>query len=465
MANDRLNKRMLYDFDVFPKVFAAGVESEVHIRPMGGRPVFIPGKSYRLDICGLNFGEPQYYPGLADFRTRIITADDEGGFVFRHTFDREQEYYLRFKEDDKFLYQFPVYCVEGELTRRYPFIGDTHLHTICSDGMETPEVVCSNYRAYGYDFLAITDHRCYAPSLEAIAFCRSIDTELCVCPGEEVQLPKANGRKNDVHIINFGGEYSVNALFPGEHRKKYGEDPKLRSLYGDCPETLSQEQYDALMNDLCEKIEVPEDVDRFTAANCKLVFDEIRKANGLGIFVHPNWVNNVFHVPEALSDYLVRNRLFDAFEVLGGDDYYEMNGFQTQRYYDDRAKGYDYPIVGATDSHSSLPVNENAFLCATMVFSEKNERESLISSIKDDYSAAVDTLSKEFRMVGKPRLVRYATFLYKYYFPLHDELCREEGRLMRICAAGTPDEKEEAAALLSHICGRVSRQRAKYFAF
>ena len=219
------------------------------------------------------------------------------------------------------------------------------------------------------------------------------------------------------------------------------------------------------MTDLCEKIDVPEGVDRFCAANCKMVFDEIRKANGLGILVHTNWIDNMYHVPEAMTDYLVQNQIFDAYEVLGGEDYYEQNGFQTQRYYEDRANGYDYPVVGATDSHSSLPINRMGFICATMVFAEKNECQSLISAIKNKYSVAIDTLSKEFRMVGKPRLVRYATFLYKYYFPLHNELCREEGRLMKVCAVGTPEEKAEAAALLSQIAGRVSKQREKYFAF
>ena len=466
MGGYSLNERQLFDFDVFPKVFAAGIESEIHIRPLGGRLVFIPEKSYKLEIYGMNCGERRYYPDSADYQSLFLTADEDGGFVFRHAFGKEQMYLLRFSDtEEKFLYEFPVYCVEGELTRRYPFIGDTHLHTTFSDGREKPEVVCSNYRAYGYDFLAITDHHRYYPSLKAIDFCKKYPTELCVCPGEEVQLPEVNGRKNDVHIINFGGEYSVNALFPGKHRDEVGEDPKFRSLNGNCPGTYTQEEYSELMKDLCGKTEVPEGVDKFTAASCKMLFDEIRKANGLGIFVHPNWINNLFHVPEALSDYLAQNKIFDAFEVLGGDDYYEQNGFQTQRYYEDRAKGCDYPIVGATDSHSSLPINRMGFICSTMVFAEKNERSSLISAIKGYYSVAIDTLSKEFRMVGKSRLVRYATFLYKYYFPLHDELCREEGRLMRICAVGTPEEKEEAAALLSRMYGRVSRCMAKYFAF
>ena len=78
---------------------------------------------------------------------------------------------------------------------------------------------------------------------------------------------------------------------------------------------------------------------------------------------------------------------------------------------------------------------------------------------------AVDTISEEFRLVGEPRLVRYGCFLLKNYFPLHDELCAEEGRLMRQYVIGTSEEREEAAAMLKVIHGRMKRLREKMFAF
>ena len=54
---------------------------------------------------------------------------------------------------------------------------------------------------------------------------------------------------------------------------------------------------------------------------------------------------------------------------------------------------------------------------------------------------AVDTVSPECRIVGEPRLARFATFLLQYFFPRHHALCWEEGRLMRICAVGVEAEK------------------------
>ena len=64
-------------------------------------------------------------------------------------------------------------------------------------------------------------------------------------------------------------------------------------------------------------------------------------------------------------------------------------------------------------------------------------------------------------MVGEFRLVRYASFLYENFFPLHDELCYEEGLLMKKYVTG----EEDAEAQLKAIQGRMKRQREKYFAF
>lgn len=166
-------------------------------------------------------------------------------------------------------------------------------------------------------------------------------------------------------------------------------------------------------------------------------------------------------MPESFCEYMTQTHPFDAFEVLGGERYYQHNGLQTIRYYEDKAKGIRYPVVGSTDSHDSVAeLNEGALISSTFVFAKENERESLISAIKDFYSVAVDTISKEYRLVGDLRLVKYTRFLLDEFTPLHDELCREDGRLMKTYAAGDPD----GARGLEFTCGRMKKLYRKYFA-
>lgn len=461
-----IKQDILNNFDIFPKVVVNGKKTTIRVLPLGGRQRFVPGGEYTLEISALDGGNPKDFPATGDFQTRKIVCDENGGFTFEHTFTGEQEFYIRFRgDDDREIEEFSVYCVEKDLEGRYPFMGDLHMHTNLSDGHEDPETVAANYRRYGYDFTVISDHGRYYPSLRAIECYKDVKTEFNIVPGEEVHLPPVYGKTNDVHIVNFGGEYSVNAVTEGVQVNEKGEDKKFRSLYGECPDVLSYEDYQAKMQALADAADVPETVDAVPWAVCCWIFDEIRKANGLGIFAHPNWKRDAFHIPEKFTDYMMEKHPFDAFEVLGGERYFEHNGFQTARYYDERAKGHIFPIVGSTDSHSSYESNAGAFICETIVFSPENERKALISSIRDFYSVAVDTISKEFRLVGETRFIRYGCFLLKNYFPLHDELCYEEGRLMKQYVKGTPEEKEDAARTLAAIYGRMKKQREKYFDF
>ena len=99
------------------------------------------------------------------------------------------------------------------------------------------------------------------------------------------------------------------------------------------------------------------------------------------------------------------------------------------------------------------------------MFSPENERKALIDSIRNFRSVAVDTISKEFRLVGEMRYVRYGCFLLKNYFPIHDDACFEEGRLMKQAIYGTEDEKQDAVNTLTVMNGRMRKMLKKYFAF
>jgi hypothetical protein len=73
----------------------------------------------------------------------------------------------------------------------------------------------------------------------------------------------------------------------------------------------------------------------------------------------------------------------------------------------------------------------------------------------------VDRISPEYRLAGDFRFVQFGRFLKDHYFPLHDELCFEEGRLMKAYACGEAGAKEALEALQ----GRCGRLLEKYFAY
>ena len=210
-----------------------------------------------------------------------------------------------------------VYSLADDLFVRRPYKGDLHIHSSRSDGRETPAYVAGDHRRIGLDFMAVTDHYQYAPSLEAQQAFEGIPVDLQITPGEEIHPPE-----NPVHIINYGGRYSINALF---------KEPRYRAEVSTIESSLGQ---------------LPAGVDRYQAASCIWCYDQIRQAGGLGIFCHPYWISNVRYTPSgAITSYLFDRQPFDAFELLGG--YYrsevDSNTLQVARYHEERVKGKQHP--------------------------------------------------------------------------------------------------------------------------
>jgi len=347
-----------------------------------------------------------------------------------------------------------VYTLAHDMKGRIPLRGDLHLHTRRSDGRESPAVVAANYRGHGYDFTVISDHRRYYPSLEAIKAFGDL-TDLNIVPGEEVHLPL-----NDVHYVNFGGTYSINALVkPSMNDEKNGDDIKYRSLNGVAPDPMSEEEFCAMIAERAKNVPREHESERLSFAVMEWIYEHIQANGGLGIFPHPYWLCQMMQLPEDYTEFIYEKAPFDAFEVLGGENYYPHNGFQTGLYYEMKAKGIDHPVVGSTDSHGSTEHNRNALICSTIVFAKANTREALIDAIKNKYSIAVDTISEEYRLVGDFRLMKYASFLMENYFPIHDLACSSEGYYMKQYAVGD----KRAEVVLKAMKGQIPEMIEKYF--
>jgi hypothetical protein len=63
--------------------------------------------------------------------------------------------------------------------------GNTHTHTLNSDGDSTPDDVVRWYREHGYDFLVLTDHN-YLTSVDGLNALHGADDQFLVVKGEEV---------------------------------------------------------------------------------------------------------------------------------------------------------------------------------------------------------------------------------------------------------------------------------------
>ncbi len=395
-------------FDLAPRVVPADRSSVVEIRP-------------RFDHCRLDDAveyEVRYLPAeefaqRGDWPEHEVRLLRPAGGVLRveQYFEGEQEHVLLVTRvtgaKRERLGDFRVYSVGPDLLARRPYKGDTHLHSYRSDGRESPAYVAGACRRIGLDFMAVTDHHRYAPSLEAQRAYEGAPIDLRIFPGEEVHPPDSL-----VHLVNFGGRFSVNDLFADEGAYRRGVA-----------------QVDERLGDL------PPGVDRYQYASAAWCFERIREAGGLGVFCHPYWFTDWRYSPGGpVTACLLERQPFDAFEVVGGFTYgeFDSNTLQAARYYEERAAGRRLPIVGASDSHGCENPERGLFgWYYTIVFSPGPDLADLVRSVKDLYSVAVEDVPGDRpRPVGPFRLVKYALFLLREVLPEHDELCAEEGRLM-----------------------------------
>lgn len=450
-------KSELYDYDIYPKVVISNETNTVSIQPLGDHRKFKKDNEYTIKIYKVDESNPSVYPERSGRYTLTAMPDNDGILRFEIALEGEGEYFINLHEDPdarRFL-TLSMYSLEADMKGRIPLRGDLHMHTCRSDGREGPTTVCANYRAFGYDFFTISDHERYYPSLEAIEFYKDT-TDFTIVPGEEVHLPL-----NDVHYVNFGGSYSINALINGRpNDEKAGKDLKYRSLDGTAPDPIDKEAFIEMIKERAKSVPREHESERLSYAVIEWIYEHMQANGGLGIFPHPYWLCQMDQLPEDYTRFIYENAPFDAFEVLGGENYYHHNGFQTALYYEMRAKGIDRAVVGSTDSHGSTEHNRNGFICSTIVFAKDNERCALIDAIKNKYSVAVDTISTEYRLVGDFRFVKYGSFLLENYFPIHDLACKAEGYYMNRLVANDPIAKDVLGAMK----GQIPQMQKKYFA-
>ena len=377
-----------------------------------------PTEFHRTEDGGLTVAVTT--PVEGEYTLRLDVADDAGGPVEKAVFF--------------------VYALADDLYELTPYKGDFHMHSTASDGVHSPEYVAATCRRTGFDFMALTDHRLYDPSLVARQAMAEFGCDMLVTPGEEVHLPD-----NGVHIINFGGKASINRLAADD-------EPAYFAAVGEYMKSVPG-KYD--------------EVTRFQVAASEWAFDRIRECGGVAMFCHPYWrPRSHTYIGEDAIGLLLERRRFDVLEAIGGFEPFEFEGnmLSVARWREETAKGRTIPVAGVSDSHDCDTSLTGWYY--TIVFAKELSFDAIAAAIRSDRGVAVHSPPGNFPLVVGPfRLVRFAYFLLREVYPAHDELCRVEGEIMRRSLAGEElDARGELArrrgeveAYLARCMGRAER--------
>jgi len=399
-------------FKIYPKVLRANTKATITLKPRLTH-WNIPEGEYKFSRYSVNYNSNKE-------NSNIKVRCEGNNFYIEGFFEGEQEHVIYIDMGNK-SYSFSVYSVNDDLLSRVPYKGDMHIHTYYSDGIESPAYVASSCRKIGLDFVAITDHGKYFPSIEAIDTFKDLDLDFKIFPGEEVHPPN-----NPLHIVNFGGKFSINELFEKE-----------------------KETYNREVSEIEErlKLEVPDIPERYQLASSIWCFNKIREAEGLGVLCHPFWrIKEGYYISERLLNLLYDKKPFDAVEMVGGYHMYELtsNNLQIVSYYE-KSKGRNIPVVGVTDAHGCDTGSLFGWYY-TVVFSPSLNLKDIIESINAGYCVAVEAIpGRESRVYGSLRLTLFTLFLIKEVFPIHDKICQEEGNFM-----------------MKYLMGEISEDRKHY---
>ncbi|MBQ7983227.1 MAG: hypothetical protein IJ302_06645, partial [Clostridia bacterium] len=264
---------------------------------------------------------------------------------------------------------------------------------------------------------------------------------IALYPGEEVHVPNAY-----IHAVNVGADFGGIGL---------------NSWYNE-----HKEEAQAEVNTIAENLpgDLPAGVEPMDLAWRMWIAQKLHAQGGIAIVAHPFWIWEAHNTRNAMLRYLTQHHIFDAMEVLGGQEPGSMEANLQIAYWNDmRADGLFMPVVGCDDAHRrhySWSYDSSFNKVYTLIFANDPSFDGFAEAVRSGYSAAVDLYDEATpHVVATYRLTQYAIFLLEQYYPIHDELCFTEGQLLWDAYLGD----DSAADMLGAAVRRVEAFDRKFF--
>lgn len=384
--------------ELYPKVVASHSRQTLYFR-LDGITEIPKARLLPMEIYAVSH-YPDYWSHHADrYPWVALTPCGDGLFCADFDFAEEQRYCVKCKAGEEISWSYYLYAVDPDLAALRPYKGDTHLHTCRSDGKGEPFEVACNYRAAGYDFIAVTDHGRYYPSDELQAEMGILTDRFYVMHGEEVH-PKGGSY---FHVVSLNANRHVSAVFE--------ENPDY--VKAQIERIVAQEDFSALP-------------DPYAAAYRIFIAEEIRRAGGFAVLAHPFWeTDQEYNYQPVECRYHIKNGHFDALELFGGNDGTgNGNNLLELVYHDLRAEGCRIPIVGSSDAHTTVNCGDYDHFSKQFSLIFATGYDNLLTAVSEGRSVAVRRESdKHFRCVGDYRYAKYARFIMAEYYPSYTALC------------------------------------------
>lgn len=411
-----MNKQT-FNYIITPSVVPADAETSVTIHALGENTRFLDGVTYTVEIRPVETFCNDY-ANLSVTRYSII-PNEAGNLVITHHFVGEQRHAIKLIRPQEDLDATPyrdithrskfhdnqeaalyVYSLEEDLYGTRCFKGELHCHTYESDGIQDVHHTVGNYRAAGYDFLAITDHYTSMSAEKAQRLYADSPMDMTLLLGEECHIPT-----EQIHAVHIGGTHSVNALYRNNPEQTQHEVSAIEEELKHLPAHINK-------NDYAWRVWIAR---------------KTHECGGLSILTHPHWIwYDTYFMASAITQQLLTDGIYDALDITD-----QEADTTVALWAEMQTQGNRISVVGCSDSHRTdascptRPVSGGY----TLAFACNRNEESLLSAIKAGNCVAVNAAGDPERIYGPYRLVKYARFLLDNYYPMYMRLCHGQGPL------------------------------------
>jgi len=286
---------------------------------------------------------------------------------------------------------FELYSLHPDLFRERPWRGDSHLLSRVSGGRQQPPRIAALARRAGFDFIALTDRGRIEPSVTLAETVKQWRSGFTVLSGESWSLA--------------GGLVTVIAV---------GHDGEIAPLPKGTPVVDASLDSD----------------ERAAAGAAAALAAEIRRRGGVAVFCHPAMrQNDRFLTPTALRRYLILHGGFDAIEMLNARS--GVAGVSRVAALCREASGREgapRALLGVSGFSDVARVSFGRV--NTVVFAPENGAPAIIAALRRGRCVASLRIPGYSAFHGPSRLVDYALFLNRAYWPAHDRFCWKQGNAL-----------------------------------
>ena len=389
------------EYELYPRVVPEGWEGHLVLDGEFEHTRFRPDVEYSYQLKSTFFSATARRQKEAI--TGTVSVNDEGRLVIPFAPDVGGEWQLTVDAEEHRSRNLPcclgLFVQQAEWFSRRPYIGELHLHSTGSDGGQSPAYMPVRGRAFGMDFLALTDHRNFQAALEMKERMAGIlGRRMVLMAGEEL-----HPEPEDV----TGGEHPIHS-----HTYHYVSVGQRESVRDTCLADASRETSIQEIESSLRASGVSPDLDLRGYAEGVWKVRAARQLGGTTIFCHPYWGGQPINLDLASIEQTFRDGEAHCVEAISRAD---PSCYMANKLVELAADGIRWSLVGVSDGH-----NWNAatvFGYCTLAMAEELSEEAILAAVRESRCVACAPGEAD-QFLGPMDLIPFAGFYFRSLLPL-----------------------------------------------